>query len=260
MKASLQAVSALARREILLFFRDRARLLGTLVQVVGIWAVLGLGFGRSFSHIDTAGSSIAYTTYLFPGMVLLVGLFASIFSTISIVEDRQQGFLHAALVSPLSRPVLALGTVSGSALMAFFQAAVLLVALPVTGSEASLAGILLTLLVLLIISYGFTSLGALFAWRIRTTRGFHAVMNLLLMPLWILSGALFPAEGAHPVLQWMIRLNPVSYTLEAIRIALSDQPGQLFADEWLPVSVTVLVSVSLFAAVTWGMPRTLRTD
>jgi len=260
MNASLTAVNALARREILLFLRDRARLLGTIVQVVGIWAVLGLGFGNSFSHVDVSGKSVAYTDYLFPGMILLVVLFASIFSTISIVEDRQHGFLHAALVSPLSRGTLALGTVAGSAAMAFFQAGLLLFATPFVEQGTSEAGILITLFVLLVISFGFTSLGALFAWRIRTTRGFHAVMNLVLMPLWILSGALFPAAGAHPVVQWMIRLNPVSYALEAIRIGLSERPAGLFVDELFPLMITVLVSAALFAAVTLGMPRSLRTD
>ncbi len=255
-------VGILAHREIIQFFRDRARVFGSVVQVVGIWLIMGFGFQSSFTVPGTPVQDMGYIDYLFPGMLMLVVLFSAIFGSMSLVEDRQTGFLHAALIAPLPRSVLSLGTMAGGTLLAFAQAALLLLALPLTDLSPSLTELLATMGILLVVSFTFTAVGSIFAWRVKTTRGFHAVMNVLLMPLWVLSGALFPASGAHPVVRILININPVSYAVNALRTAL--HPGSIphvgMATFGPSLAITVGTALVIFLIATIGMPRTLRTD
>lgn len=216
-------VKALWKRELIKFVRDYNRVAGAILQPLVIWLLLGFGFRESFRIPGAdagSGAGIPYLEFLFPGILALVALFTSIFSTISIVEERKSGFLQAALASPSPRSALVLGTILGGTTLAVLEAALFIALLPVIGHALSVAGVALMLLVAFLIGLSFTALGVVIAWKTRTTRGFHAVMNLFLMPLWVLSGAFFPAEGAPTVLQWIIRLNPVSYGVSALRDAM----------------------------------------
>ena len=177
-------------------------------------------------------------------------LFTAIFSTISIVEERKSGFLQAALIAPVSRVSFVLGTTLGGTSLALFQTLLLLVLLPVIGHIPSFSGLMVMVAVCFLTGLAFTALGVAIAWTMETTRGFHAIMNLFLLPLWILSGAFFPFEGASPILQWCIRLNPVSYAVDALRTGMympAETPGTL---QSLPVSL--LIS-ALFAAAMIGV-------
>ncbi len=214
-------VLALWKRELIKFVRDYNRVAGAILQPLVVWLLLGFGFRESFQIPDVrAAADVPYLEFLFPGILALVALFTSIFSTISIVEERKTGFLQAALASPSPRSALVLGTILGGTTLAVLEAVLFIALLPMIGHPLSFAGVALMLLVTFFIGLSFTALGVVIAWRTRTTRGFHAVMNLFLMPLWVLSGAFFPAEGAPGVLQWIIRLNPVSYGVAGLREAM----------------------------------------
>lgn len=238
-RAYLPAVLALWRREMLTFVRDRSRVVGALAQPVAFWLLLGLGFAETFRL--PGAETLGYLEYLAPGILALILLFTAIFSTISVVEDRQRGFLQAALVAPVPRTALVLGHVFGGTTLAVAQGLLLLLVLPLMGLPLSLTGLLVVVLAGTLAALGFTALGFVIAWRTETTRGFHAVMNLLLIPLWLLSGAVFPAEGASPVLRWLIRLNPVSYAVSALRqgLYLPAAPPLALA----PISVCLAVSM-----------------
>ena len=216
----MYAVPALWRRELVKFGRDANRVAGAVLQPLAVWLLLGFGFRDSFSLPTPAGMDMPYLEFLFPGMMALVALFTSIFSTISIVEERHSGFLQAALATPVRRSSLVLGPALGSTTLAVGQGLLFFALIPLTGHVPSLLGLALMAGILALVALGFTALGVIIAWRSRTTRGFHAVMNLCLIPLWVLSGAFFPAEGAPGVLQWAIRLNPVSYGVDALRTAM----------------------------------------
>jgi ABC-2 type transport system permease protein len=200
------------------FVRDRSRVLGAIAQPLALWILLGLGFQNTFQPPGGVGES--YVSFLFPGILALVLLFTAIFSTISIVEERTSGFLQAVMVAPTPRPALVFGTVLGGTLLATVQALLFLVALPLVGLSPGGGGIGMVAAICLTTSLAFTALGFAIAWRMDTTRGFHAVMNLFLLPLWFLSGAMFPAEGAAPVLQWLVWGNPVSYAVSGLRHGL----------------------------------------
>lgn len=250
MTNTLHAVGALWRREIVKFVRDRSRLIGALAQPLGFWLLLGLGFQGTFRMPVEGAADVGYMEFLFPGIIALILLFTAIFSTISIVEERKGGFLQAALVAPTSRTALVLGNALGGTTLAVAEALLFLLLLPLVGLWPGIPGILLVLLVSLLTGLAFTALGFIIAWRMESTRGFHAVMNLFLLPLWFLSGAFFPAEGASVLLRWVMALNPVSYAVSGIRQAIY-LPGEAPV-AFASLGVCLLVS-ALFALLLLGL-------
>ena len=253
------AVLALCKREILKFVRDRSRLLGALAQPLGLWLLLGLGFQNTFRMPDQTMASVGYLEFLFPGIIALVILFTAIFSTITIVEDRTSGFLQAALVAPSSRTALVFGNALGGTTLALLQGALFLLLLPLIGASPSFVGLGLALLVCFLTGLAFTALGFLIAWNMQSTRGFHAVMNLFLLPLWFLSGAFFPAEGASRPLQWLMSLNPVSYTVSALRQALywPEASPVGFASLGLCLLISAAFALAMIAGAVWMVRRPL---
>jgi len=241
MNTALLAVRALWKREVLKFVRDKSRIFGALAQPLGFWLLLGFGFERSFRAPAAAGSELSYIEFLFPGIVALIILFTAIFSTISIVEERKSGFLQAALVAPTSRLTLVFGNTLGGTSLAVVETLLFLLLLPVIGVIPSVTSISLVLLTTILIGVAFTSLGFIIAWRMDSTRGFHAIMNLFLLPLWLLSGAPFPIDGASPVLRWIMVVNPVTYAVDALRQAIY----------WPSTAVEPFVSLPAALAITF---------
>src|SRR5438093_2580012 len=209
---------SLCHRELIRFLRQRHRIVGALATPIVFWLFIGAGMNRSFKSDVPGGES--YLHYFFPGTVLMILLFTAIFSTISIIEDRREGFLQGVLVAPVSRMSIVLGKVLGGTLLAFGQGLIFLILAPLIGIHLSLASFALALLAMFVLSFALTALGLCIAWRMNSTQGFHAIMNLFLMPMWFLSGALFPASGAWRGLQIVMMLNPLSYGLAAIRRAM----------------------------------------
>jgi ABC-2 type transport system permease protein len=205
-------------RDILRFHRQRGRLAGALGTPLVFWALLGSGFGRSFSGGAQPGGG--YLEYFFPGTLALIVLFTAIFSAMSVIDDRQEGFLQGVLASPAPRASIVLGKVLGGATIATGQASLVLALAPFAGIPLTWARVPLAVLVIVLIAVGVTALGFVIAWRFDTTQGFHAVVNLLLMPLWILSGAVFPAAGAAAWLRVLMAVNPLSYGVSALQWAV----------------------------------------
>jgi len=218
---NLRPVTALWRREVLKFTRDRGRIVGALGQPLGFWLVLGMGFHGTVRIPAAPGSEGDYLAYLYPGILLLTVLFTAIFSTISIIEERRTGFLQAAVVAPVSRSALLAGTLSGGVTLALAETLLFLLALPLLPLRPGWVGVVLALVVCAAAATAFTAMGVTFAWRMQSTRGFHGVMNVVMLPMWLLSGAVFPVEGAHPALALVMRLNPVTYVTSALRNALA---------------------------------------
>lgn len=211
---------SLARRELVRFLRQRNRIIGALATPIVFWLLIGAGMGRSFNGSSPGGGGGGaenYLRYFYPGTVLMILLFTAIFSTISIIEDRREGFLQSVLVAPIAPMVIVLGKVLGGTALAFGQGLIFLLLAPLVGFSFTLLSFVLALAVMFIVSFALTALGFCIAWRMSSTQGFHAIMNLFLMPMWFLSGALFPASGAMAGLRWVIGANPLSYGLSALR-------------------------------------------
>lgn len=220
---------ALLRREVVRFLRQRHRIIGALGTPLVFWFLIGSGLGKSFRSPMAAQAGMDYLRYFFPGTLLLIVLFTAIFSTISIIEDRREGFLQGVLVSPAPRSAIVVGKVSGGALLAWGQALIFCAAAPILGFPFSFAGMLYVLTLLALASYALTGLGFLIAWRMDSTQGFHAVMNLFLMPLWFLSGALFPPDGAPGWLRFVMAANPLTYALTGLQNIFFGAPSRAVA-------------------------------
>jgi len=210
----LLGASALWRREMVRFIRQRSRIVGAFASPLIFWLLLGFGVGSSFSA-STQGRSMGYQEYFFPGTVLMILLFTSIFSTISIIEDRKEGFLQAVLVAPVPRSALVFGKLLGGTSLAMMQGVLFMMLAPLVG--ISIRRIPATLVMLALVAFGLTALGYVIAWKMDSTQGFHAIMNLFLIPMWLLSGAVFPASGAPAWLRTVIGLNPLTYGMSAVR-------------------------------------------
>jgi len=211
---------SLCQRELVRFLRQRHRVIGSLATPIMFWLFLGLGMQHSFAGKGQTTAGGGFIQYFFAGVILMILLFTAIFSTISIIEDRREGFLQSVLVAPVSRMSIVLGKVLGGTVLAFGQAVLFLLLAPLAGIHLTLAGTLGALAMMLILGFSLTSLGFCIAWRMSSTQGFHVIMNLFLLPMWMLSGALFPVSGAAGVAQVIMRLDPLTYGLAGLRRCL----------------------------------------
>ena len=197
----IRATRALWHREIVRFLGDRSRVTSSLGQPIIFWLLFAGALSRAnFSADGLDLSSIRYGEFFFVGTLTMIVLFTSIFSTITVIEDRKEGFLQGVLIAPVPRAAIALGKITGGATLAVLQAAIFLCLAPLAGVPLTASGVLLALLVLVAIAFALTGLGFSLAWLMDSTAGYHGVMMLFLMPMWLLSGSMFPIQSAHPVL------------------------------------------------------------
>jgi ABC-2 type transport system permease protein len=248
MKEILIQAGTLWWREIVRFVRQRSRLTGALLQPLVFWALLGAGLKASFRPSGMP-RGMNYMEYFYPGVIVLVLLFTAIFSTISTVEDRKEGFLQGVLVAPVSRSTVVLGQALGGTTLALMQGLVFLVLAPFAGIHLTLAAVAASAAMMTVIAFALTSIGLVIAWRIESTQGFHAIMNLILIPIWLLSGAFFPQTGVPGWLYWPMRLNPLTYGMTALRRALYIGSGQGFYSI-APSHYSVVIALA-FAAATF---------
>lgn len=243
MSGAARCVYTLAKREWVRFVRQRNRVFGALAQPVLFWLIFGAGLNASFRPAGMDDQS--YVAYFFPGIVVLILLFTAIFSTISIIEDRNEGFLQSVLVAPIARPVMVLGKLVGTTGLAVVQASLLFALAPLAGVPIGIGDALAALPLLVLIAFGLSGLGFCIAWRMDSTQGFHAVMTAFLMPMWFLSGAFFPANGLPLSIGALVAVNPLTYGVAALRHTLDRDASLAFALPSLGFSVTVVVVFAL---------------
>ncbi|MBF0357324.1 MAG: ABC transporter permease [Magnetococcales bacterium] len=234
-----RAIISMAKRELVRFFRQGHRVVGSIAQPLIFWVFLGSGFGASFQAPGLPG--VTYTEYFFPGILLMVVLFSGIFSTITVIEDRNQGLLQGILVAPVPRMAIVLGKVIGAMVIGLLQAFLLMGTIPFLGIDLGVDGVLLLIFGLTIAALGFTALGFLIAWNMESTAGFHAIMSVFLLPLWMLSGALFPVTQAPIWLEWLVTVNPVSHALLLIRLPLYQPAAELISSHEYQKALAVAV-------------------
>ena len=239
------------QREIVRFYRQKARVVGVIASPLLFWLVLGSGFAHSFQSGGSGTSNSHYLGYFYPGAIAMIVLFTAIFSMMSLIQDRNEGFLLSVLAAPVSRSVIVLGKVLGGATLAAIQGIIFLVFAPLVGVHPSLASIALSALVIVMISFELTALGFAVAWPMDSTQAFHAIVNLILLPLWMLSGALFPTGGASGWLRILMRINPLTYGVDALRNALFPAAATGFP---LSVNLAVTAGFCLFSfAASWAI-------
>src|SRR5580704_3691324 len=233
-------------REIVRFYRQRSRVVGVIASPLLFWVVIGSGFGTSFRSGNAAGQQ-HYLDYFYPGALIMIVLFTSIFTMMSVIEDRKEGFLLSVMVAPVPRSAIVLGKVRGGTTLSAIEGLIFLAFAPFVGVRMGISEFLLVTLVVFMVSFALTALGFAIAWRMDSTQAFHAIINLFLIPLWLLSGAMFPVSGASGWLAWVMRANPLTYGVEALRGLLYPASPTVAS---LPVSMSAL---GLFAAVMFGL-------
>jgi len=233
-------------REIVRFYRQKSRVVGVLASPLVFWIVLGSGFGNSFRGAGGQGQQ-HYMDYFYPGTLILIVLFTSIFAMMSLIEDRQEGFLLSVMVAPVPRSAIVLGKVLGGTTLSAIQGMVFLIFAPFAGVHFDPLQLFLVAVVVFLVSFALTALGFAIAWPMDSTSAFHGIINLFLIPLWLLSGALFPLSGASVWIRALMYMNPLTYGVEALRDLL--YPGM---DTQFPLP-SAIATLLLFSLVMFGL-------
>jgi ABC-2 type transport system permease protein len=231
-------------REIVRFYRQKARVVGVIASPLLFWIVIGSGFGTSFRSGQGQGAGQQhYLNYFYPGVVVMIVLFTAIFTMMSVIEDRNEGFLLSVLVAPVPRAAIVLGKVLGGTTLATAQGLIFLVFAPFVGVHMTVASFGLIVLTVFLVSFALTALGFAIAWPLDSTQAFHAIINLFLIPLWLLSGALFPLAGASVWMRGLMYANPLTYGVEALRTLMYPEAASSFS---LTASILTLLLFTLF--------------
>ena len=209
-----RTIWVIAYRELLRFVQDRPRMFSSFSMPIIFLIIFGAGFGRLIGQMMPG---VDYIQFMYPGILAMTVLMTSVMSGVSIVWDREFGFLKEVLVSPLSRSGVLAGKAVGAATIAIIQGAIMLVLAPIVNVPINLGTVLALLPLLLILSLSLSGLGLLIGARMRSQQGFQIVMQLVIFPMMFLSGIFFPVSGVATWLEVLSKLNPVTYGIDAIR-------------------------------------------
>jgi len=235
MNSFVLSAATLWQRELVRFWRVKSRVLGVVASPLVFWLIIGYG-----------SSDLAR---FYSGSLVLTVMFSAIFSTITIIEDRREGFLLSMMVSPAPRTALVLGKILGSATLAWIQGVIFLCFAPLAGVNISLVELIPVIVAIFLISFTLTGMGFVIAWRMESTAGFHAIMNLLLVPMWMVSGSLFPMATAHGLIRAIMWVNPLTYSIALMNHTLrlpNAAPGAS-----LSLIVTVVFGLALLLISGW---------
>ena len=256
----LGAAWMLAKREWIRFFRQRNRVTAAILQPLLFWLLFGTGLKGSF----LAAGELDFMQFFLPGTVALIVLFTAIFATISVIEDRREGFMQSVLVAPVGRWPVLLGKVLGGSAIAWVQAVGFLILVFLVGTAELQLTIVPLLILLALMAVAMCALGMIVAWPMDSTQGFHAIMMLGLMPMWLLSGSFFPIPALGPeasIGQWVLgiimRVNPLSYAMVEMRRLLYPQVSLTdgFAPSPMICWTVTAAAVVLTSLIAWRLMR-----
>lgn len=250
-----------AYRELLRFVNERSRLFSSFFQPVLFLVIFGAGFGNV---IGSLAPGVDFVKFMYPGIIAMGVLTSSLFAGVSVVWDREFGFLREILVAPLARTGIVLGKAIGAAVVALLQVLLLLVIAPIVGVGLSLELVLRLVPVVVILSMSLSGLGILIASFMRSQQGFQLLIQVLIFPLIFLAGVFFPVEGAPDWLQILSKLNPMTYGVDAIRQIFLGPPatpglGVRIGDAVMTigqeVAIVTAIGALLFSAAVWAFRR-----
>jgi ABC-2 type transport system permease protein len=242
------AACALCQREVIRFLRQRNRVAGAIGQPLIFWLLFSAGFA-DFFRLSADATKYSFQRYYFPGSLILTLLFTAIFATISIIEDRHEGILQSVLVSPVPRLAVLSGKVLGGTIIAGIQGVLFLILALTVGIELGPSKFLHATVLLFAVSFALTAIGTAIAWRMESSQGFHAIMTVFLIPMWLLSGAFFPIPPLTDsstlnqiAMHWVMKCNPLSYCVAGLHRVLFDGPmsSELFVPS-LSICWTVIL-------------------
>ncbi|MFS8639600.1 MAG: ABC transporter permease [Symbiobacteriaceae bacterium] len=247
----LRAIYTLWWRDLVRFVNEPARLMGFMVQPVIYLGLFGVGFGATF-RAAAVPEGFRYVTFMFPGVLGMTVLFTALFSGVSVIWERQFGLLKAILIAPVSRAAIVLGKALGGSTVAVLQGTLLLLLAPLADVDLDAGRVLRLWAAMWPMALALTGLGLAIASRMSSMEGFQVVMNFLVMPMWLLSGAFFPLQGVPRWMEVLMRVNPLTYGVDALRgVVYEGVPyaGRLVAHDF----AFNLAVVTLMAVVALGL-------
>jgi ABC-2 type transport system permease protein len=229
-------------REVLRFLRTRTRLIGGIVQPLGFLVVMGTGLSPIVGSLP---EGVSYRTFIFPGILAMSVTMSSLYSTVSIVYDREFGFMREMLAAPVSRAAIAMGKATGGATIAFAQAILLIAFAPLVGVSLTAASVVELLVALLMLALMITALGIALSSRMSRMESVQVVMSLAIQPLVFTSGAIFPISNLPRWLAVVCYINPATYGVDAARRAVLGNEFALVIRGWtIPLWFDVFVMVA----------------
>ena len=238
MRNDLRAVKIVWRRDMIRFWHDKPRIVASALQPMLYLFVFGTGMGAAMKD----ALPVDLRVFLFPGVMAMATLFTCFFSAGSLVWDREFGFMREMMVAPVSRGAIIVGKALGGATTGMFQAITVLIVGAAVGVPFSL-GLVLTLLAeLAVLSFAITSIGVMVAVRIKSFQAFMALVQIIIMPMFFLSGALFPLKDLPGWLELATRLDPLTYAVDPMRKAVLGELGiHGFPGVTMPVVFEILI-------------------
>lgn len=235
----VNAIYVLMAREFKRFIRERSRLLSTVARPL-IWLFL---VGGGMSRFVSPGEGLSYMQFIFPGIIGMTILFSSIFSSISIIWDKEFGFMKEILVAPVSRFSVVVGKALSGTLISTFQAAIILILFPFLGLEMNLLSVLTTIVVAALLAFCISSLGIVIATFYESFESFSVIMNFIVMPMFFLSGAMYPVNKLPKILRVISTCNPLTYGVDALKHSIFGMDGMI--DFSMFTDLLVLISSSV---------------
>jgi ABC-2 type transport system permease protein len=253
----VRVVYAIWYREIIRFLKDRSRWFGFIAQPLLYLFLIGYGIAHSMTfRSGPAAAHVNYLSFMYPGILGMSILFTSIFSGVGIIWDREFGFLKEVLVAPVPRWAVAVGKAAGIATIVLVQSAVLLGLAPVAGIGLGVAMVLKVLGVAALLGFGLGSFGIAIAARMQSMEGFQFVMNVLTMPMFFLSGAMYPLKGLPVWLSVLTHIDPLAYGVDGLRNVVygAGQEARLLVQYSLGLDLGVMVALAvvLMAVGAWS--------
>lgn len=213
----METIYILWKRQLIKYFRSKSRIVGSIGQPLLFLVAFGFGFSSTFQKAGEGN----YIQFLAPGIICMSVVFTAIFSGIDIIWDRQFGFLKETLVAPVSRLEIILGKTLGGATVSIFQGIIVFILTLFVGFKPiNIYAIPLALLITFLVALLFTSLGTAIASLLEDMQGFQLIMNFLVMPIIFLSGAFFPLEGLPKFMEYVVKIDPLTYGIDGLRDVL----------------------------------------
>ena len=243
------AIYVIVAREFKKFVRERSRLFSAIARPL-LWLFI---VGAGISRLVPRDTGVPYTQFIFPGIIGMTILFSSIFSSISIIWDKEFGFMKEILVAPVSRLSIVIGKALSGTIVSTMQAAIILALFPILGFKLGILQIIGVILISASISFSISSFGIVLATFYESYESFSVIMNFIIMPMFFLSGAMYPVKLLPEILRIVSKINPLTYGIDAIKhVVFPFETGKMSPDFPFILDITVIILTSIVFVIIAG--------
>lgn len=244
------AIYVLVARELKKFAREKSRLFSAIARPL-LWLFI---VGAGISRLVPGDTGIPYSQFIFPGIIGMTILFSSIFSSISIIWDKEFGFMKEILVAPVSRLSIVVGKAFSSTIVSTIQAIIILAMFPFIGLKLGVLQIITVIFICALLSFCISTFGIVIATFYDSYESFSVIMNFIIMPMFFLSGAMYPVKLLPDILKVVAKLNPLTYGIDALKHAIFPHKiGIMSPDFSIIASISVIFITSILFVLLGGM-------